>query len=152
MTSLCVGNPIIKTTNMNNLTAQQLRNFLNEIEADGNDLSTIEINFREHDDSDVTPIGYVFEDLHDESNSALTSIVLQRVVTYNAVTNMNGFTTDIHEFVRELNALIGRDCFGAVVVGSHPHNAYHFSWLVTGTDITQDEIEMLNLSEDFVIN
>lgn len=57
------------------LTAQQLRNFLNEIEADGNDLSTIEINFREHDDSDVTPIGYVFEDLHDDDNKNITSIV-----------------------------------------------------------------------------
>ena len=63
---------------MNKLTAQQLRNFLNEIEAEGNDLSTIEINFREHEDSDITPIGYVFEDLHD-NYGALTSIVLQHL-------------------------------------------------------------------------
>ena len=144
---------------MNNLTAQQLRNFLNEIEADGNDLSTIEINFREHEDSDIAPIGYVFEDLHDESNSALASIVLQRVKTYNVSTNMKGFSVEIHEFVRELNTLVGRDCFGAVVVGSHPNNAYHHVWLVTGTDLTEDEIEIINthtkssyLREEFTIN
>jgi hypothetical protein len=61
---------------MSNLTALQLRQFLNEIESDGNDLSLIEINFRHDEDSDVTPINFVFEDLHDENNSMLTSIVL----------------------------------------------------------------------------
>ena len=61
---------------MSNLTALQLRQFLNEIEAEGNDLSLIEINFRHDEDSDITPINFVFEDLHDKDNSILTSIVL----------------------------------------------------------------------------
>jgi hypothetical protein len=61
---------------MSNLTALQLRQFLNDIESDGNDLSLIEINFRHDEDSDVTPINFVFEDLHDENNSMLTSILL----------------------------------------------------------------------------
>lgn len=63
---------------MTNLTAQQLRTFLNDIEADGNDLSSIEINFREHEDSDVVQVNFAFEDLHD-NYGALTSIVLQHL-------------------------------------------------------------------------
>lgn len=60
---------------MERLTALQLRQFLNEIEAEGNDLSLIEINFRHDEDSDVVPLVHVFEDLCDEDNNTLTSIV-----------------------------------------------------------------------------
>lgn len=60
---------------MERLTALQLRQFLNEIEAEGNDLSLIEINFRHDEDSDVVPLGYVFEDLYEQDNNTLTSIV-----------------------------------------------------------------------------
>ena len=60
---------------MSNLTALQLRQFLDDIEAEGNDLSLIEINFRHDEDSDVTPINFVFEDLYEQDNNTLTSIV-----------------------------------------------------------------------------
>ena len=135
---------------MNNLTAQQLRNFLNEIEADGNDLSTIEINFREHEDSDIAPIGYVFEDLHDESNSALASIVFQSKKLHNVQTNYMGFTTGAYNYVDELNELIGRKAFSCRTrkADANPYT----NWIVFGYDITTDEIERLNLSEDFIIN
>lgn len=135
---------------MNKLTAQQLRNFLNEIEADGNDLSTIEINFREHDDSDVTPIGYVFEDLRDDFNDNIISIVFQSEQLHNVQTNYMGFTTGAYQYVDELNELIGRKAFSCrtAVVDLNPYT----NWIIFGYDITTEEIDRLNLSEDFIIN
>ncbi len=135
---------------MNKLTAQQLRNFLNEIEADGNDLSTIEINFREHDDSDVTPIGYVFEDLRDDFNDNIISIVFQSEQLHNVQTNYMGFTTGAYQYVDELNELIGRKAFSCrtAVVDLNPYT----NWIIFGDDITTEEIDRLNLSEDFIIN
>jgi hypothetical protein len=135
---------------MNNLTAQQLRNFLNEIEADGNDLSTIEINFREHEDSDIAPIGYVFEDLHDDLNDSIKSIVFQSKKLHNVQTNYMGFTTGAYNYVDELNELIGRKAFSCRTIKADP-NPYT-NWIIFGYDITTDEIERLNLSEDFIIN
>lgn len=132
------------------LTAQQLRNFLNEIEADGNDLSTIEINFREHDDSDVTPIGYVFEDLHDDDNKNITSIVFQSEQLHSVQTNYKGFTTGAYEYVKELNELIGREAFSCRTINVDPNP--FTNWIIFGSDITTEEIDRLNLSQDFIIN
>ena len=135
---------------MNKLTAQQLRNFLNEIEAEGNDLSNIEINFRENDDSDVTPIGYVFEDLHDEDNNNITSIVFQAEQLHYIQTNYVGYATGAYQYVDELNELIGRKVFSCLTkkVEAYPYT----DWIVFGDGITQDEIDRLNLSQDFIIN
>lgn len=135
---------------MKTLTAHQLRNFLNEIEADGNDLSNIEINFREHDDSDVTPIGYVFEDLHDEDNNSITSIVFQSKQLHSVQTNYIGFTTGAYEYVGELNKLIGREAFSCLTTKVDPNP--RTNWIIFGDGITTEEIDRLNLSKDFIIN
>jgi hypothetical protein len=59
------------------MTAKQLRDFLTQLENDGNNLAEIEVNFREDYDSDVVPLRYINEDLFDEeTNSKLTSISL----------------------------------------------------------------------------
>jgi hypothetical protein len=135
---------------MKKLTAIQLRQFLNEIEADGNDLSLIEINFRHDEDSDVIPLGLVFEDLHDEDNNTLTSIVLQAQQLHQVQTNYMGFATGSYKYVDELNKLIGRNAFScrATDVDPYPYK----NWIVFGNDITTEEIERLNLRTDFIID
>lgn len=57
------------------LTAQKLLNFLKEIEADGNDLSLIKVNFSYDRDYGSTPIRLVFEEGY-SSDDKLQSIVL----------------------------------------------------------------------------
>ena len=127
---------------MKNLTAKQLREFLNEIEADGNDLSLIEIN--------VTPIGFVFEDLHDEDNNTLTSIVFQSQTLHQLQTNFMGFTSSAYEYIAELNDLIGRNAFSCLTknVDQSPYT----EWIISGKDITTEEVDRLDLALDFIIN
>jgi len=134
---------------MKQLTAKQLREFLNEIEASGNDLSLIEINFRHDEDSDVTPIGFVFEDLHDENNNALASIVFQALELYQVHTHLRGMTTDAYDFVDEMNELIGRKAFSCKTtdVDANPLT----NWVIYGEDITSEEIDRLDLRTDFII-
>jgi hypothetical protein len=135
---------------MKNLTAKQLREFLNEIEADGNDLSLIDINFRHNEDSDVTPIGFVFEDLHDEDNNTLTSIVFHAQNLHQVQTNFTGITSNAYEYVAELNDLIGRNAFSCLTknVDQSPYT----EWTISGKDITTEEVGRLNLALDFIIN
>ena len=60
------------------MNAQELLEFLRELEQDGVDLSQVSVNYRHDDDSDVEVVRFVGEDLFDEeTNSVLTSIVLQ---------------------------------------------------------------------------
>ena len=60
------------------MNAQELLEFLQELEQDGVDLSQVSVNYRHDDDSDVEVVRFVGEDLFDEeTNSVLTSIVLQ---------------------------------------------------------------------------
>jgi hypothetical protein len=127
---------------MKNLTAKQLREFLSEIEADGNDLSLIEIN--------VTPIGFVFEDLHDEDNNTLTSIVFQSQTLHQLQTNFMGFTSSAYEYIAELNDLIGRNAFSCLTknVDQSPYT----EWIISGKDITTEEVDRLDLALDFIIN
>jgi hypothetical protein len=62
---------------MAKLTAKKMQAYLNELEAQGNDLSAITINFRADRDSDVLQANAVEEDLFDsETNKVLESIVL----------------------------------------------------------------------------
>jgi hypothetical protein len=58
------------------LTAQKLLNFLKEIEADGNDLSLIKVNFSYDRDYGRAPIRLVFEEDYSADNKTLQSIVL----------------------------------------------------------------------------
>lgn len=60
------------------MNAQNLLDFLLELEQDGIDLSLVGVNYRHDDDSDVEVVGSVSEDLfHENDNSLLTSIILQ---------------------------------------------------------------------------
>lgn len=60
------------------MNAQELLEFLQELEQDGVDLYQVSVNYRHDDDSDVEVVRFVGEDLFDEeTNSVLTSIVLQ---------------------------------------------------------------------------
>ena len=61
---------------MKPLTAQKLFEILNEMKIDGYDLDTITINYRTDPDSDVEVVTYVGEDLYDETNTELKSLVL----------------------------------------------------------------------------
>lgn len=61
---------------MKPLTAQKLFEFLNEMKIDGYDLEKITINYRTDPDSDVEVVTYVGEDLYDETNTELKSLVL----------------------------------------------------------------------------
>jgi hypothetical protein len=61
---------------MKPLTAQKLFEVLNEMKIDGYDLETITINYRTDSDSDVEVVTYVGEDLYDETNTELKSLVL----------------------------------------------------------------------------
>ena len=58
------------------MNAKQLFEHLTLLEKEGNDLSQIEVNFRNDYDSDVVPLRYINEDLFDESNNKLVSICL----------------------------------------------------------------------------
>lgn len=59
------------------MTAQDLYDFLRDIQNRGISLSRIDVNFRHDFDSDVTEVAGVCEDLYDaETSSRLTSIVL----------------------------------------------------------------------------
>jgi hypothetical protein len=133
---------------MNKLTAEQLRQFLNEIEADGHDLSGIEVNFRDNEDSDITPIGFVFEDLYDEDNTSLTSIVFQGHKLYQAHTTFIGFENHASEYVGELNNLIGRKAFSHV---NGDNDMEPNLWVILGTDITSEEVDRLDLMTDFIL-
>jgi hypothetical protein len=65
-------------------------------------------------------------------------------------TNMNGLAGEVHGYTNELNKLIGRKAFNCRATDDSP---YPFSkWIITGTDITDEEVETLNLSTDFIIN
>ena len=59
------------------MTAQTLMNYLQDLKNQGNDLSSITINYRHDYDSDVEVCTIVEEDLFDEeTNNILESIVL----------------------------------------------------------------------------
>jgi hypothetical protein len=58
------------------MNAQQLFEFLSELNSEGVDLSKVTLNYRDDFDSDIAPISYIGEDLYDsETNSILESIV-----------------------------------------------------------------------------
>jgi hypothetical protein len=58
------------------LNAQELMDYLLELQEYGLDLNTISLHYRENDDSDVELITGVCEDLYDEeTNSILESIL-----------------------------------------------------------------------------
>ena len=83
--------------------------------------------------------------------SALEKMNSPIVETYKVSTNINGSHTEAFEYVKELNKLIGRDAFkwgaylGQLFIGCN-------KWTIVGTDITNEEINRLNLREDFIID
>jgi hypothetical protein len=86
-----------------------------------------------------------------EMHEALAKMVAPIVETHKVSTNINGSHTEAFEYVKELNELIGRDAFkwgaylGKPFVGCD-------KWTIVGTDITDDEIDRLNLRQDFIID
>ena len=61
---------------MKSITAQKVMDFLTDLQNEGEDLSSISINYRHDEDSDVKVCVKLEEDLFDqETNSRLTSIV-----------------------------------------------------------------------------
>ena len=61
---------------MKPITAQEVMDFLTDLQNEGEDLSKITINYRYDDDSDIDVLSKLEEDLFDqETNSRLTSIV-----------------------------------------------------------------------------
>jgi hypothetical protein len=61
-----------------------------------------------------------------------------------AHTNMVGSSDDAEELCKELNELLGRNEFGWYVNGE--------SIGISAANLTEEEIERLNLTEDFIIN
>ena len=59
------------------MTAQDLFDFLRDLQRSGVALHRVEVNYRRDMDSDVTPVRWVTEDLYDSlTNTRLESIVL----------------------------------------------------------------------------
>jgi len=59
------------------MTAQDLYDFLRDLQRDGVALHRVEVNYRHDMDSDVAPVRWVTEDLYDApTNMRLESIVL----------------------------------------------------------------------------
>lgn len=65
-------------------------------------------------------------------------------------TNFVGRTTSAYEYVGELNDLVGRNAFSCSTkrVDQSPQT----EWIISGKDITSEEIERLNLHLDFIID
>jgi hypothetical protein len=85
-----------------------------------------------------------------EMHDALAKMVAPIVETHKVSTNYMGFTTGAYKYVDELNKLIGRNAFScrATDVDPYPYK----NWIVFGNDITDDEIDRLNLRQDFIID
>lgn len=59
------------------MTAQDLLDFLRDLQRDGVALHRVEVNYRRDMDSDVAPVRWITEDLYDSlTNTRLESIVL----------------------------------------------------------------------------
>jgi len=59
------------------MTAQDLLDFLRDLQRDGVALHRVEVNYRRDMDSDVTPVRWITEDLYDSlTNTRLESIML----------------------------------------------------------------------------
>lgn len=59
------------------MNAQELLDKLNSLIDDGYDLSTIEVSYRNNEDSDVNQVNEMSEGIYDaETNSILTEIIL----------------------------------------------------------------------------
>lgn len=84
-----------------------------------------------------------------EMHEALAKMVAPVVETHNVSTNYRGTTTSAYEYVDELNQLIGRNAFSCrTKVDPYPFT----DWIIFGNDITDDEIDRLNLRQDFIID
>lgn len=58
------------------MNAKTLLQFLLDLEANGQNLSLIKVNYRHNDNADVEPVKAVWEDLYHPNTSQLRSIVL----------------------------------------------------------------------------
>jgi hypothetical protein len=72
--------------------------------------------------------------------------------THNVQTNMNGDFKDARAYVNELNELIGRNAFDY-----RPNAGWLFpndcdTFIVSGVNISDEEINRLNLRQDFIID
>lgn len=85
-----------------------------------------------------------------EMHEALAKMVAPIVETHNVSTNYRGTTTSAYEYVDELNKLIGRNAFSCRTTNVDPYPVT--DWIIFGNDITEDEIDRLNLTQDFIIN
>lgn len=85
-----------------------------------------------------------------EMHEALAKMIAPVVETHNVSTNYMGFTTEAYKYVDELNQLIGRKAFSCRTtnVDQNPYT----NWIIFGNDITDEEIDRLNLSQDFIID
>ena len=86
-----------------------------------------------------------------EMHEALAKMVAPIVETHKVSTNMNGSHTEAFEYVKELNELIGRNAFKWGAYLGEPFVGCN-KWTIVGTDITNEEINRLNLRQDFIID
>lgn len=70
--------------------------------------------------------------------------------THRASTNMVGKTEDALSLCRELNAMLGRNEF--VVAADVPNRNGSRLLVIVADELTDSEIESLNLTEDFIID
>jgi hypothetical protein len=97
---------------------------------------------------------HVEDFLPTELHKALTKMTEPMVeeTTHNVQTNMNGDFKDARAYVNELNELIGRNAFdyrpGLGWLFPNPCNTF----IVSGVNISDEEIDRLNLREDFIID
>jgi hypothetical protein len=94
--------------------------------------------------------GFVPKAMHDALHEMLTHN--WKETTHNVETNMNGDFKDARAYVNELNELIGRNAFDyrPSVGWLFPNTCDTF--IVSGVNISEKEIDQLNLREDFIID
>ncbi len=100
--------------------------------------------------SQLQAYSHVSDFIPSEMHKALAKMTEPIVETHKVSTNYMGFTTGAYKYVDELNKLIGRNAFScrATDVDPYPYK----NWIVFGNDITDDEIDRLNLRQDFIID
>jgi hypothetical protein len=93
---------------------------------------------------------FIPSEMH-EALAKMTEPIVEET-THNVQTNMNGDFKDARAYVNELNELIGRNAFDY-----RPNAGWLFpndcdTFIVSGVNISDEEINRLNLRQDFIID
>ena len=122
------------------MKALQLKNFLIQLESDGNDLNDIEVYFRDNYDSDVVPLRHINEDLFDEE----TGTKLKSICIMNREDDSDGLKVVIEDYygntISETNTRVSGEILSEMILGK-------FS--LADFDIDEDDNEYARLQYEY---